>query len=114
MVYVIFIIGIGICSVASAVDVAADAGRYADGIAEIDLAADVVAAIDVVDVATTDEQTGGQVAREEVVARDVVDVIHVHRVSATDGTALQRSHVGHAAAAIYVIHDDGGAFGYLQ
>ena len=114
MVYVIFFISIWICPVASAVDVAADAGRHADGIAEIDLAADVVAAIDVVNIAATDEQTGGQVAREEVVARDVVDVIHVHRVSATDGTALQRSHVGHAAAAIYVIHDDGGAFGYLQ
>ena len=49
------IVGVRVRAVAAAIDGAADAGMHADGIAAADAARDVVAAIDVVDVAAADE-----------------------------------------------------------
>ena len=66
MAYQIGIVGIGIRTVTATIDITADTRTDTDGITAIDTSCDVVTAINIVDVATTDNDTGRQSCREVV------------------------------------------------
>ena len=99
------VVGVGVRAVAAAIDIATDARADTHGITAIDLTRHVVAAIDIVDITAFHEHTGCQPVGE-VVAGEVQD----RRIEAV----LLGIYVGHTAAAIEVIHDEGGCRGDLQ
>ena len=90
------IVGVGVSTVAAAVDVAADGGVDTNGITAIDRTRDVVTAIHIVDIATTHEQAGRQLVGEAVAGKVRGRcVCAVHR----------RNDVGHTTATEDVLDD---------
>ena len=92
------VVGIGVCAVAAAEDIASDAGVHTQGVTAIDTACDVIAAIDIIDVTALYKHTGGQTRGEKLI-RILVQCdarqIRVWNI---------RMHVGHTAAAKDVIN----------
>ena len=99
----LLVVSIGVSTVAAAIHVASDVMKNGYGIAEIDLTPDVVAAINVVDITTIDDDTGRQVRREVVVGDVVDDFIYFFIRGAV---LLHGVHIGHAAAAEEVVDND--------
>ena len=106
-------VSVGIGAIAAAIHIAADAGTNTDGIAEVDLASHVVTAVHIVDVAALYDEAGCQIGRERVAADYFVDIIDIH-VLARCHIPSHRPYVGHAAAAVEVVDDEGRAGRNLQ
>ena len=88
-------IGIGVSTVASAIDITIYRGMDTDGITAIDGTRDVVTAIDVRDMSAVYERSCRQFVRE-IISRQV----RTWDIFAIDGWF----HVGHTAAAEDIIH----------
>jgi hypothetical protein len=97
----LFPVGIGIGTVAAAIDIATDAGIDAHGIAEVDPAGNIVAAIDVFHLADAYQYSGSK-ALGEMIAFGREHIVHKGRA----GLVLRGIYVGLTTAAIDIIHLD--------